>query len=65
MAAEIYVTILTNLGLGHLLHYGRELNDMPQVVAIMLVIVLVGLGADRLLFRPAEQFLRRRWGTDA
>lgn len=64
MAAEIYVTILTGLGLGHLLHYGRELNDMPQVVGIMLVIVLVGLGADRLLFRPAEQFLRRRWGTD-
>jgi hypothetical protein len=31
----------------------------------MLVIVLVGLGADRLLFRPAEQYLRRRWGTDA
>jgi sulfonate transport system permease protein len=64
MAAEIYVTILTGLGLGHLLHYGRELNDMPQVVGIMLVIVLVGLGADRLLFRPAEQYLRRRWGTD-
>lgn len=64
MAAEIYVTILTGLGLGRLLHYGRELHDMPQVVAIMLVIVLVGLGADRLLFRPAEQFLRRRWGTD-
>ena len=65
MAAEIYVTILTGLGLGNLLHYGRELHDMPQVVGIMLVIVLVGLGADRLLFRPAEQFLRRRWGTDA
>jgi NitT/TauT family transport system permease protein len=65
MAAEIYVTILTGFGLGHLLHYGRELNDMPQVVGIMMVIVLVGLGADRLLFRPAEQFLRRRWGTDA
>ena len=64
MAAEIYVTILTGFGLGHLLHYGRELQDMPQVVGIMLVIVLVGLGADRLLFRPAEQYLRRRWGTD-
>ena len=25
MAAEIYVTILTGFGLGHLLHYGREL----------------------------------------
>jgi hypothetical protein len=26
MAAEIYVTILTGFGLGHLLHYGRELK---------------------------------------
>ena len=28
MAAEIYVTILTGFGLGHLLHYGREFNAM-------------------------------------
>ena len=29
----------------------------------MFVIVLVGLAADKLLFAPAERFLRRRWGT--
>jgi NitT/TauT family transport system permease protein len=63
MAAEIYVTILTGLGLGHLLHYGRELHAMDQVLGIMLVIVLVGLLADKLLFAPAERFLHRRWGT--
>ncbi|MFI5357168.1 MAG: ABC transporter permease [Opitutales bacterium] len=28
MAAEIYVTILSGFGLGHLLHYGRELSAM-------------------------------------
>ena len=65
MAAEIYVTIVSGFGLGNLLHYGRELNDMPQVIGIMFVIVLVGLGADKLLFAPAERFLRRRWGTEA
>ena len=27
MAAEIYVTIITGFGLGHLLHYGRELHE--------------------------------------
>ena len=32
MAAEIYVTVLTGFGLGHLLHYGRELNAMDQVI---------------------------------
>jgi NitT/TauT family transport system permease protein len=63
MAAEIYVTILTGLGLGHLLHYGRELHAMDQVLGIMLVIVVVGLLVDRLLFAPVEGFLHRRWGT--
>ena len=63
MAAEIYVTILTGFGLGHLLHYGRELNAMEQVVGIMLLIVLIGLLADKVLFSPWEQFLHSRWGT--
>lgn len=63
MAAEIYVTILTGFGLGHLLHYGRELNDMHQVIGIMLVIVLIGLLADKIFFSPWERFLHRRWGT--
>src|SRR5215468_5103177 len=63
MAAEIYVTILTVFGLGHLLHYGRELNAMDQVIGIMLVIVFVGLLADKALFSPWERFLHRRWGT--
>jgi NitT/TauT family transport system permease protein len=63
MAAEIYVTILTGFGLGHLLHYGRELNAMDQVIGVMLVIVLIGLLADKVLFSPWERFLHRRWGT--
>src|SRR6516164_8744958 len=63
MAAEIYVTILTGFGLGHLLHYGRELNAMDQVIGVMLVIVLIGLVADKILFSPWERFLHRRWGT--
>ena len=64
MAAEIYVTILTGFGLGHLLHYGRELNAMEQVVGIMFVIVLIGLLTDKILFSPWERFLHRRWGTE-
>jgi len=63
MAAEIYVTILTGFGLGHLLHYGRELNAMDQVIGVMLVIVFIGLLADKILFSPWERFLHRRWGT--
>lgn len=63
MAAEIFVTILTGFGLGQLLHYGRELNAMDQVIAIMLVIVVIGLLADKIFFSPIEKFLHRRWGT--
>lgn len=63
MAAEIYVTILTGFGLGHLLHYGRELAAMDQVLGVMLIIVLIGLLADKILFSPWERFLHRRWGT--
>jgi NitT/TauT family transport system permease protein len=63
MAAEIYVSILTGFGLGQLLHNGRETLSMDAVLGIMLVIVLVGLLADKSIFAPAERFVHRRWGT--
>jgi NitT/TauT family transport system permease protein len=63
MAAEIYITIVTGFGLGHLLHYGRELLAMDAVFGIMIVIILIGLVTDRLLFSPMEHFIHRRWGT--
>ena len=64
MAAEIYVTILSGYGLGWLLHNGRETLDMAQVIGVMLVIVTIGLLADRIIFAPAENWLRARWGLD-
>lgn len=63
MAAEIYVAILTGFGLGQLLHYGRELMSMDQVIAIMITIVVIGLLADKIIFSPIERVLHRRWGT--
>jgi NitT/TauT family transport system permease protein len=62
MAAEIFVTILTGFGLGHLLHYGRELHAMDQVLGVLLVIVGIGLLAEQVLFAPVERWLRRRFG---
>jgi sulfonate transport system permease protein len=62
MAAEIFVTILTGFGLGQLLHFGRELGSMEQVIGIMVVIVVIGLLADKIFFSPIERFLHRRWG---
>ncbi len=64
MAAEIYVTILSGVGVGQLLHYGRENMDMSQVIGIMIVVVAIGLLADKILFSPWERMLRKRWGLD-
>jgi len=59
MAAEL---LYVSLGLGHLLMMGRDLNDMSQVVAVMLVIIAIGLVVDRLIFAPIEWRVRERWG---
>ncbi len=49
-------------GLGHLLETGRELGDLPQVVAVMVVIVVLGIVSERVLFDWVERRLRVRWG---
>jgi NitT/TauT family transport system permease protein len=54
--------IKSSVGLGYLLYMGRELNDAPQVVAIMVVTILFGLLLDRFLFGIIENRIRRRWG---
>jgi len=41
---------------------GQEVR-LDQVIGVMVVIVLIGLLADKLLFSPWERFLHRRWGT--
>jgi NitT/TauT family transport system permease protein len=33
------------------------------VIGIMVVIVVIGLLADKIFFSPWENFLHRRWGT--
>ena len=59
MAGELLIVCL---GLGHLMMIGRELNDMSQVIAVMVVIILIGILVDRLFFVKVEQRIRERWG---
>jgi NitT/TauT family transport system permease protein len=59
MAAEL---LYVGLGLGHLLMMGRELNDMNQVIAVMIVIIVIGIVVDRLIFAKIENKIRERWG---
>ena len=54
--------IFLTLGLGQLLMAGRDLNDMSQVIAVMILIIALGYLVDRLVFRTAERVLQNRWG---
>jgi NitT/TauT family transport system permease protein len=59
MAGEL---LYVSGGLGQLLMMGRELMEIPQVMAVMLSIIAVGTAIDRLLFQTVEVRVRRRWG---
>ena len=54
--------LFVSAGLGHILQMGRELNDISQVFAVMLIIVALGLAVDRGAFSPLERKIRSRWG---
>lgn len=54
--------IFVSLGLGQLLMMGRDLNDMSQVIAVMLLIIAIGYLVDGLVFRTMERRLQARWG---
>ena len=47
--------IFVTLGLGQLLMMGRDLNDINEVVAVMLLIVAIGLLTDAAFFRILER----------
>jgi sulfonate transport system permease protein len=65
MAAEVFVTIAGDFGIGHLLNLGRDLNDMGLVIAIMIIIVAIGVAFDVLVFGRLEAWVRERWGYAA
>jgi NitT/TauT family transport system permease protein len=62
MAGEL---LYFTLSLGNLLQTGRDLNDVPQIMAVMVVIVTIGVAVDGLVFGPLERRVRVRWGLGA
>jgi len=54
--------IFLSLGLGQLLMMGRDLSDMSQVIAVMILIVALGYIVDGLVFKTIERRLQLRWG---
>ena len=59
MAGEL---LYVSIGLGHLLTMGRELNDISQIIAVMIIIIVIGITVDRLVFTKLENRVRERWG---
>lgn len=62
MAAEIYVAILDRMGLGQMLHYGRELLAMDQAMGVMLTIIILGIAVDKMIFLPIDHYLQKTRG---
>jgi NitT/TauT family transport system permease protein len=54
--------IFVSLGLGQLLMMGRDLNDMSQVIAVMILIIAIGYVVDGLVFKTVERRLQHKWG---
>jgi NitT/TauT family transport system permease protein len=56
------VIIETRPAIGSQLQFARELSDAPQLLALMLVVLLIGVLVDGLVFATIERGVRRRHG---
>jgi len=61
MGAEVIFAVQRH-GLGFLLQTGRDFNDVAQVVAVMIVMVVIGMLVDRFGFAKIEQRVAARFG---
>jgi NitT/TauT family transport system permease protein len=61
MGAEL-IFMLRAHGIGYLLYEGREFADVAQVVGMMVIMIVVGMLADRLGFAPLERRIHAQFG---
>ncbi|WP_428936800.1 ABC transporter permease [Fontivita pretiosa] len=61
LGAELIMAVELH-GLGFLLAMGRDFADVAQVVAVMIVMVLIGMLADRWVFARLQQAVNARFG---
>jgi NitT/TauT family transport system permease protein len=61
MGAEL-VLVADHQGLGFLLKTGQDNSEIAQVVAVMIVMVCIGMMADRFAFAPLERRVHTRFG---
>ncbi|OLE80817.1 MAG: ABC transporter permease [Actinobacteria bacterium 13_1_20CM_2_65_11] len=61
MSAELLVVAANQTSIGQQLQSARNLSDTQQLLAIMIVILVIGVGVDSL-FGTLDKAIRRRWG---
>jgi NitT/TauT family transport system permease protein len=62
MAAELIIGSAASSGLGQILDDGRSLDDLAEMFAAILTILIVGIAVNDLIFAPMERGLLRRRG---
>jgi NitT/TauT family transport system permease protein len=62
LAGEIIVVIASKPSIGQSLTQSRDLSDYPQMMALMLVILFLGIIIDAAVFGTMERAVRKRWG---
>ena len=63
LGAELILAVEHN-GLGFLLETGRDFSDVAKVVAVMIVMVMIGMLADRWIFAKLQAAVHRRFGLE-
>ena len=61
LGAELILAV-EHRGLGFLLQTGRDFSDVAQVIAVMIVMVIFGMLADRWVFAKLQQAVNARFG---
>jgi NitT/TauT family transport system permease protein len=64
LGAELILVAVEHKGLGFLLETGRETVDVAKVVAVMIVMVMIGMLADRWVFAKLQSAVHRRFGLE-
>jgi NitT/TauT family transport system permease protein len=62
LAGELLVTIPGTFSLGERLEFAREFTNTPELIAVMIVILVIGILVDALVFGTVERVVRRRYG---
>lgn len=64
MGGEFVLLSVRHQGLGFLLDKGRHIGGVEDVLAIMIVMIGIGIAADRLVFGRVEGAIHRRFGLE-